>query len=311
MITNKNYKSIDLFKFIFAILIVLLHINFNNNLMINVIKQYVSRLGVPFFFTTSGFFLSKKLNKNQPAFNVLKGYLKRILLLFAFWSLLYAPYNLYALYTMKGNIAYALISYVQLIIFKSPSYMWYLIALAVATIPFCLMYKKYFRQLFIISIILYIFGTFGNSYKEIFDIKYFDIYLRYFLTTRNGVFFAPLFLCIGGKIQKSEKILLNRKYIFIMLINSYLLFIYEVYFVQSQIQFGQDTSMYFMLPLVIYYLFVLSIRTNLDIKSTFLITFLRKASTGIYCSQFGFIIIYEKFLILIGLYNNSAIYVFF
>ena len=66
MITNKNYKSIDLFKFIFAILIVLMHINFNNNLMINVIKQYVSRLGVPFY--NFWILLSKKLNKNQPVF---------------------------------------------------------------------------------------------------------------------------------------------------------------------------------------------------------------------------------------------------
>lgn len=310
MKTKKNYESIDLCKFIFSILIVLLHINFGNNLIIDIIKEYISRLGVPYFFTASGFFLSKKLNTNEIAIDVLKKYLKRILLIFGFWSLLYAPYHIITLYIEKGNMLITVITYIQMIIFIAPSYMWYLVALAVAAIPFCLLFKRKFYLMFIVAIILYIFGTIGNSYKDILELNFYDVYLKFFLTTRNGLFFAPLFLCIGGIVQKTENKFLNNKIIFIMLPVLYLFFAYEVHFVLSQVTYGQDTSMYFMLPAVIYCLFVLTIKENNGIKNVLCITFLRKASTGIYCSQFGFILFYNIILKLLGVYDYTAFYVY-
>lgn len=58
----KKYVGIDYGRFIFACLIPLLHIPFSNP-VVNVIAQYISRLGVPFFFGVSGFFLSKSIEK--------------------------------------------------------------------------------------------------------------------------------------------------------------------------------------------------------------------------------------------------------
>ena len=53
---NKNLSLVELFKFVFAVLIVFLHINTSGTEMF-ILMQYISRLGVPFFFATTGFLL--------------------------------------------------------------------------------------------------------------------------------------------------------------------------------------------------------------------------------------------------------------
>lgn len=52
-----RYAQIDVLEFVFAILIVCLHISGNDQeSIVYLIGQYVGRIGVPFFFAVSGFF---------------------------------------------------------------------------------------------------------------------------------------------------------------------------------------------------------------------------------------------------------------
>ena len=58
----RKYKGIDIGRLIFACLIPILHIGFSGT-GIEIVRQHVSRLGVPFFFVVAGMFLIKSIEK--------------------------------------------------------------------------------------------------------------------------------------------------------------------------------------------------------------------------------------------------------
>lgn len=87
---KKNYDSIDLFKFIFSILIVALHADalYDFSPLANAfVCGGIARLGVPFFFVASAFFFFKKL----VTWNNTKKYCKRLLILYAAWFIVSLP----------------------------------------------------------------------------------------------------------------------------------------------------------------------------------------------------------------------------
>ena len=86
---SNRYAQIDVLEFVFAILIVCLHISGNDQKsIVYIIGQYVGRIGVPFFFAVSGFFAYQKVKAGSP-----REYLKRqeikLLRIFSIWTLIY------------------------------------------------------------------------------------------------------------------------------------------------------------------------------------------------------------------------------
>lgn len=57
----RRYKGIDAGRLMFACFIPLLHIPLPHIFGVEVIQQYIARLGVPHFYAVSGMFLSKSL----------------------------------------------------------------------------------------------------------------------------------------------------------------------------------------------------------------------------------------------------------
>ena len=80
---EKNKDFIDLSKLCFAFLIILLHVD-NNNIIIRNISQYISRLGVPFFFTISGYFFYRKVDFEKDLLGVTRKTIKRLIKLYIF-----------------------------------------------------------------------------------------------------------------------------------------------------------------------------------------------------------------------------------
>ena len=151
----RKYKGIDIGRVIFACLIPILHIPFQDNVGIDVVRQYISRLGVPFFFAVSGMFLIKSIEKYGRA-EALKKYLIRVGRVLLIWLLIYSPLLIY------GAESYEKL--VQQIIFKTPAFLWYLTSLLFAAFPFCMVKNR--RLLYGSAIILYVFGTlFGDTYR--------------------------------------------------------------------------------------------------------------------------------------------------
>ncbi len=109
-ITEKNYCAVDVAKFVFAVLVVSIHLfgnafkgmaqdgappTGNGNLFVLFgfpLYYLFARLAVPFFFLASGYFLFGKIERRpNEAGTIVRGYCARILKLFAFWLVVSIP----------------------------------------------------------------------------------------------------------------------------------------------------------------------------------------------------------------------------
>lgn len=240
----RKYKGIDFGRLIFACLIPLLHIGMSDWFSF-IVKQYFSRLGVPFFFAVGGMFLSRSVQKNGGV-EALKKYVIKIGRILLIWLIIYLP----ILMLRQEGVT------IREILFKTPSYLWYLTALIVAAVPFCLVKNR--KVLLYISIMLYIFGTlFGEAYTWLTGGL--PTYESIFITTRNGIFFGLPMMCIGEASWNKEKTSLPEVTLEIGA------FIAEVTIVCMHSEPG---SMYLTLPGLIYILMITFRNWNPNVNTT-------------------------------------------
>ena len=285
---KENRDFVDLSKLCFAFLIVFLHVD-NNNIIIRNIAQYVSRLGVPFFFTISGYFFYKKVNLEKNLLSVMRHTIKRLIKLYLVWIVIYMPILLKNL-NKSDKFQENIMRFVQELLFMAPAFQWYTLALVVGiSITVYIYSKKSFGFTMIVLILIYVVGCFGNTYLHILNLdNIFQGYLNIFLTTRNGLFFSSIFIFIGIAIGKFEhKICEKGKYkgAFIICL---MVYFFEVYLVQSNPLKNDDCSMYITLPLVITFMCIVILKNDINVKYS---KDMRQLSTFIFCSQYGFIFV--------------------
>lgn len=242
--------NLDFSRLIAAILIVAIHIYpfYNINQTFDLIFTHIiCRIGVPLFFMITGYFIIPKALKD---INILKKYSINILNIYILCILLYFPINIYAGYQFN---------YIDIIkdIFINGTFyhLWYFPALILGIwIIYFLLKKLKFKLVFIISIILYIIGLFGDSYYYLNSEFIINIYEKIFLIfdyTRNGLFYTPIFLLLGycinnKKINKRKSITLFLTFYVLMLLEGIILHKYNL---------QRHDSMYIMLLPTMYYLF--------------------------------------------------------
>lgn len=198
--SGENYELLDLVRFIMACLIPFLHI-YNENAweVTKIIEMYFSRLGVPFFFMVSGFFLEKSGEERGIDFAFCK-FFKRTLMLLIVWSIIYLPFSIKA---FNG------ISFLREYIFRTPYFLWYLSAALVGGILFVAFHRAKSVLKIILAGVLFGIGTYsgaGYLWKSGNSIIY-DLYQKVFITTGNGVFFAFPIMILGGYFINIEKYL--------------------------------------------------------------------------------------------------------
>lgn len=265
----RKYKGIDVGRVIFACLIPILHIGFSGT-GIEIVRQYVSRLGVPFFFAVAGMFLIKSV-ENKGGTTALKQYISKIGRMLLIWLIIYLP----ILLMRKESVT------VQEIIFKTPAFLWYLTGLLIASVPFCLFRNR--TVLLYIAVGLYIIGTlFSESYKWL--IGGFPAYESIFLTTRNGIFFGLPLMCVGERTWKNGKPSILRSALFGLML------IAEITLVGLYASPTDDRSMYFFLPLFMFELVLLFRQWNPKINTKYC----GGISSAIYLMQFGIITVVMK-----------------
>ena len=287
----RKYTGIEVLRVTCACLIPLLHISFSTP-GVYYLQQYLARLGVPFFFSISGLFLSQSVRKRGEK-EAWERYAKKISRLFLIWLIIYLP-----LLIVTGNFS------IREVLFRTPAFLWYLGSMLIASIPFCFVKNR--KVLYSISLILYVVGTlFGDTYRWLLGGM--PIYEKIFITTRNGIFFALPMMLIG-----EVALALRKKYSAVSIL-AYILLAIEITIVGAHIQPGCDRSMYILMPGFILF----SLRTIMEWNPRVNVTYLGGISSAIYLMQYGVITvmttIFSKLLIpsaLIGWFVYILVFIF-
>lgn len=205
-----GYASIDLAKFAAALLVVLLHLGPG----LTTFNTFISRLAVPFFLVTAGYFLFRRM-PDQPDGARLRGYLGRVARLYLLWTVLYyvglpiltPPYN-------RGDLAFLtdpLQVLYRVLVTGSWSVLWYLIALiwAVLLCWGCLRLGLGARGTLAVSGVFCLLGLLGQAYSPLLArLPALDGLLHAFLDplggSRTGLFFAFFYLALGLALSRAK-----------------------------------------------------------------------------------------------------------
>lgn len=255
-IKDLNYSTIDMMKFIASILVICIHTHplFHIQKDVNYFFVHlITRIAVPFFFISSGFFFYKKINKEGYQIKFLFKYLKRLCFIFGIWFLIYFPFSFIFPYLKLQHHQNQMIQkYLFSIIYiGSFSHLWFFPALILSiTLLFFLSQWIKLRILLLLSVALYLFGTLGDTYYQLQTIKTIEIIHTWirseFWTSRNGLFFGLPFVTIGAIISCLKINAISKKMIDLGVLFSSLLLLAEFIFIKEN-QWAIDYNMYIML----------------------------------------------------------------
>lgn len=208
--------GLDLFKIIAAMLVVAIHtspLSSLNDTSNFIFSNIISRIAVPFFFMVTGYFVLADIytDSTRNKYRIQK-YIKKLLVLYFIAIIIYLPVNIYAGH-FSGVGMYDIF---RMLIFDGTFYhLWYIPAVIAGVLIVCFLSKKLsLKALVMISLFLYCIGLFGDSYygltlKNPIASFIYNIFFKFFSYTRNGIFYAPIFLVMGisahSKTNNSSK----------------------------------------------------------------------------------------------------------
>ena len=121
---KKDYALIDIFKFIFAIVVVFIHTcseRYQNGLITILIS-----MAVPYFFVASGFFLNKKLRKMENKKEIIISYMVKIFKMYLFFSIVMCLIELPKMID-SDNILITVLKRIRIFLFIGDYHLWYLL----------------------------------------------------------------------------------------------------------------------------------------------------------------------------------------
>lgn len=268
---RRAYPAIDLFRMVAAFLVVAIHVAPFASIdpaVDDVATYTLGRIAVPFFLATTGFFvLARHRAGSILASRSFRAQLKKLCILYAIATLLYLPITVYA-----GNLPDSPFAAFQAIVFEGTFYhLWYFPAAILGCALVAFLLDRFETGISLaIAAALYLIGILGDSYYGFASQAdalrgFYDAVFAVSPHTRNGVFFAPLFLLIGVVASKRSSDGSNADIQRMGLLVSAVLLAAEGSFVHG---FGLDRhdSMYFMLVPATYFLIVVlaRMRPSLD-----------------------------------------------
>ena len=296
---KKYYHAIDLVRVVAAFIVVAVHTDplmtyfETGNYFINTV---IGRLVVPYFFIVSGFFFARKIDFRVPMqtdIHFLKGFLKKIVLIYLIWSAIFLPFQ-WLDWLQRGDDMEYWVTYVHEFFFKGSYYpLWYLTGLMVATALAYLLFK-WLKPWMVIVItgILFVIGASMNAYYHVFRFDgLFEGYYDIFLTTRNGVFFGSFYVSIGMVLSKRD-IPLSATWNRNLFIVSLILMTIEVFSLRS-FDFSRGLDMWFFAVPTTYFLF--RWLQQVDLKHRGYFAYFRPLSLLMYVSH-GLLIIQFKYV---------------
>lgn len=268
--------NIDIWRFIVSFLIVAIHISPFDKISPEFdffFTRILGRIAVPLFLMITGYYILDRALKDKQ---VLVDYTKKILKIYLLCILLYLPINIY----MGSFKNIDIITILKDVFINGTLYhLWYFPALILGIwITYYFIKKLGNRKTFITVIVLYIIGLLGDSYygltRNVCVLSYiYDFIFKISDYTRNGLFYAPIFLYLGYFIK-------------IKRVNNKKSFLYSVLFfigmtieatILHKFNLQKHDSMYILLIPTMYVLFdyLINISNTQNLK-------LRNVSTIIY-----------------------------
>ena len=249
----RNYRGIDLFRIAAAFLVVAIHTSplaSYSETADFILTREIARTAVPFFFMTTGFFVLGDFRRT-------KAFLKKTALIYAACVALYLPVNVYA-GRLDGLTLGGL--FTQLFFEGTFYHLWYLpAALLGVLLASFLLDRLGLKGALAAAAALYCAGLLGDSYYGLIsNVPPLKAAVNAAISvtgyTRNGIFFAPLFLLLGHRIKISAAP--RPTFSAAALAVSGALLIAEG-LVLRHFSLQYHDSMYVFLPVVMYFLFAL------------------------------------------------------
>ena len=219
--------NIDIWRFIVSFLIVAIHISPFDKISPEFdffFTRILGRIAVPLFLMITGYYILDGALKDKQ---VLVDYTKKILKIYLLCILLYLPINIY----MGSFKNIDIITILKDVFINGTLYhLWYFPALIVGVwITYYLVKKLGRKKALIATILLYIIGVFGDSYYGITIMNQitkniYEFIFNIFDYTRNGLFYVPIFICLGHIVKtdtrKNTKLNLLYALLFFILISA-------------------------------------------------------------------------------------------
>lgn len=250
MKTARKLVGIEYFRVAAAFLVVAIHcsplLTYSETADF-IFTRVIARVAVPFFFMVTGYFVIGKPEKTRK-------FLKKTGVIYLASILLYLPLNLYA-GNFNGLTPGAALT--QLLFEGTFYHLWYLPAALLGVLVASLLARS--RAGLGIAGALYLLGLLGDSYWGLVSgvPVVSDVYNVIFSVagyTRNGMFFAPLFLLLGAAMRWGK--LPGRGVSAAGLAAAFALMLAEALLLR-RLGWQRHDSMYVFLPAFMYFLFAL------------------------------------------------------
>lgn len=257
----KKNQGIEQFRVILAMMVVAIHCLPLHRLWPDgdiLITLTLFRIAVPFFFMISGYYVFSDLatQNSYPARQRVWHFIKKQLQVYLIATLLFLPL---AWYSGMLGLNMPLGTFIQTLLVNGILYhLWYFPAIITGSLLVMgLLVRFSFKQVFFMAIGLYVIGLGGDSWSELAAqtplASFYSLIFQLLAGTRNGIFFAPLFLLLGVRARRfAKKHASPHRYSYLLicliclLLESYLLHHFTT---------PKHDSMYVFLPFVLLFLF--------------------------------------------------------
>ena len=290
---KKEYGFVDVMKFFLSLLIVYAHYISENAVgRVSRIIDYTSSLYVivvPFFFVCSGFLLFRKLD-GQNDWAKVKAYSKKILVMYAGWSIVYVSFNV-ATWIRFGTTVESVLHYIlNAITYSTYKTIWFLPATVIGVLLTYFFYTKCgLKVTCAIAAMYYVVGCLGTSYSFVLIdnallSKVLNIYNYIFSSSRNGLFNGFPFVVLGLLIAKREEkgFSEENKKNLLMAVMLGIGFIAEAFIIKQKFHAVNVNTLFLLIPFSYFFVsWCLGVQMQMN-RAT---AFLRKMSTNIFLCQ--------------------------
>lgn len=264
-VDNKQHNTsmISLLQYLFSILVILVHSGrlFSQDVIHFTFKSFLGRMAVPYFLICTAFFLRGRIQQGLCNHS----YFRKLIKKYSMWTIIYLPYGYFFFESLNIKI-YLLPGFIVAFLYLGMSHtLWYIPAVILGWVIIQGLLKYVgTRGTFITVVVLYCIGAVETYSVFIQSTKFYPLmstYMSIFQTTRNGLFYTPVYLLAGYLLYdyfNTDLFTKSRglKYILFLL----LLALENVLIYFNQ---GLDKNFFLLAPLCAVFLFNWSIRTSL------------------------------------------------